>query len=150
MEERSMQMRHGERKGITAVFVFFATLVVISAVKGQQIPVVPGGAHFPNPSGASQTYSTTGKGIDLTGPFFQSLGVNGRTCGTCHQPSDGMSISAGNVQRRFELNPGQNPNFPPNEGGQFKPTNQVFSLPWKVASHKLFWARGFIRILITV
>jgi hypothetical protein len=47
MEELSMQMRHGERKGITAVFVFFATLVVISAVKGQQIPVVPGGAHFP-------------------------------------------------------------------------------------------------------
>jgi len=37
MEELSMQMRHGERKGITAVFVFFATLVVISAVKGQQI-----------------------------------------------------------------------------------------------------------------
>ena len=56
-----MQMRHGERKGITAVFVFFATLVVISAVKGQQIPFVPNGTHFPNPGGASQTYSATNR-----------------------------------------------------------------------------------------
>ncbi len=145
-----MQMRHGERKGITAVFVFFATLVVISAVKGQQIPVVPGGAHFPNPSGASQTYSTTGKGIDLTGPFFQSLGVNGRTCGTCHQPSDGMSISAGNVQRRFELTQGQDPIFRTIDGANCNHTIDVSSLAGRSAAYSLLRTRGLIRIRIAV
>ena len=40
---------------------------------------IPNGRHFPNPSGASSTYSTNGK-IDLTGPFFQSMGSNGRSC----------------------------------------------------------------------
>ena len=95
---------------IAAVFLVFGTLVVISAVGGQQ-PFIPNGAHFPNPGGASQTYSTTGRGIDLTGPFFQSMGTNGRTCGTCHQPSDGMSISAADVQRRFLLTQGEDPIF---------------------------------------
>ncbi len=83
-----MQTRQEKRTVFTTVFLFFAALVAISAVqgqqiqeegnqiqeKGEQIPFVPNGVHFPNPGGASQTYSTTGNGIDLTGPFFQSLG----------------------------------------------------------------------------
>ena len=36
---------------------------------------IPNGRPFPNPAGASSTYSTSGK-IDLTGPFFQSMGSN--------------------------------------------------------------------------
>ncbi len=46
--------------------------------KGQGPDFVPNGTLFPNPDGASSTYSTTDHGIDLTGPFFQSLGTNGR------------------------------------------------------------------------
>ena len=37
-------------------------------------------------TGFSGTYSKTGS-VDLSGPFFQSLGTNGRTCGTCHAPA---------------------------------------------------------------
>src|SRR5580658_6276235 len=44
-------------------------------------------------TGFSGTYSNTGS-VDLSGPFFQSLGTNGRTCGTCHEPSDAFGLSA--------------------------------------------------------
>src|SRR5215475_13094549 len=66
---------------------------------------IPNGANFPNPWGTASTYSTAGS-VDLTGPFFQSLGTNGRTCGSCHQPSDGMSVSAAHVQQRFVISAG--------------------------------------------
>src|SRR3974390_1245320 len=34
-------------------------------------------------TGSIGNYSTNGN-IDTTGPFFQSLGTNGRSCGSCH------------------------------------------------------------------
>jgi hypothetical protein len=77
-------------------------LLIVAAVQAQSPQFVPNGTLFPNPGGTSSTYSTTGGGIDLTGPFFQSLGTNGRSCGSCHQPSDGMSVSAAHVQQRFD------------------------------------------------
>jgi hypothetical protein len=52
------------------------------AAKGEQIPFLSfiyNGIFFQNPNGASQTYSTNGRGIDLKGPFFQSMGTNGRS-----------------------------------------------------------------------
>src|ERR1041385_226958 len=65
-----------------------ATLMAFAALNGQPLTFLPNGTFFANPGGASETYSTTGGGIDLTGPFFQSLGTNGRSCASCHQPSD--------------------------------------------------------------
>src|SRR5215471_9840370 len=95
------------RRSIVSVIVLSAALAVVAAVNGQAadpspfVPFIPNGTRFPNPGGASQTFSTIGGGLDQTGPFFQSLGTNGRSCGSCHQPSDGMSVSAANVQARF-------------------------------------------------
>src|SRR5258708_12900290 len=85
--------------------------MAIAALHGQQITFIPNGVFFANPGGASETYSTTGGGIDQTGPFFQSLGTNGRSCGSCHQPSDGMSVSAAHVEQRFSLTQGLDPIF---------------------------------------
>src|SRR5205814_4246474 len=58
---------------LCAAFLGVATLVAIVGVSGQQFTFIPNGTFLSNPSGASETYSTTGGGIDLTGPFFQSL-----------------------------------------------------------------------------
>src|SRR5260370_41013394 len=88
--------RQYRRSIISAVFLAVATLVVIAALNGQQITFIPNGTFFANPRGASETYSTTGGGIDQTVPFFQSLGTNRRSLPTCHHPSDGMSIAAAN------------------------------------------------------
>src|SRR5215467_14613505 len=86
---------------VCAILAPVVMLAAISLAKGGQISFLPNGSLFGNPFGASQTISTNGKGIDMTGPFFQSLGSNGRSCATCHQPSDGMAVSAANVQARF-------------------------------------------------
>src|SRR4051812_10954066 len=62
---------------------------------------IPNATYFVNPAGASQTFNAAGDGIDTTGPFFQALGSNGRSCASCHQPSEAMSISAAGVELRF-------------------------------------------------
>jgi hypothetical protein len=65
---------------------------------------------FPNSTGFSATYSATGS-VDLSGPFFQSLGTNGRSCGTCHQPSDAFGLSAANARLRYLTTRGKDPLF---------------------------------------
>src|SRR6266568_2735315 len=142
--------RQYRRSIISAVFLAGATLVVIAALNGQQITFIPNGTFFANPGGASETYSTTGGGIDQTGPFFQSLGTNGRSCATCHQPSDGMSIAAANVQQRFLLTHGQDPIFRTVDGSNCNHSVDVSTLAGREAAYSLLRTRGLIRIAIAV
>ena len=71
---------------------------------------------LPNGSGFLETRNAGGAPIDLTGPFFQSLGTNGRSCGTCHRPAQGWGISANEVKIRFLLSRGMDPIFRTNDG----------------------------------
>src|SRR5690242_20485553 len=67
---------------------------------------------FIDSSGAVETYTSDPSGkLDLSGPFFQALGTNGRSCDTCHQASDGWSVSAAHVKERFEATGGTDPIF---------------------------------------
>lgn len=61
-------------------------------------------------TGFSATNSTTGS-VDLSGPFFQSLGTNGRSCGTCHVPGNAFALSAANAQFRYFISHGRDPLF---------------------------------------
>ena len=125
-------------------------IFLAAAGTGQLGPTfVPNGAHFPNPGGTSSTYSTTG-GIDLTGPFFQSLGTNGRSCGSCHQPSDGMSVSAAHVQERFDTTQGLDPIFRTVDGSNCNHDIDVSTVEGRSAAYSLLRTRGLIRIAITV
>ena len=102
-----------KRSAICPGYMVAAALPVLVA-SGQQIDFrsfLPNGMLFPNSNGAFQTQSTSGGGIDQTGPFFQSMGTNGRSCATCHQPGVGMSVSATSVERRLVLNEGKDPIF---------------------------------------
>ena len=134
----------------SAGFLAVATLVAIAAINGQQVSFISNGTFFGNPTGASETYSTTGGGIDLTGPFFQSLGSNGRSCGTCHQLSDGMSVAAANVQQRFDLTQGLDPIFRTNDGSSCNHSIDVSTLAGRSAAYSLLRTRGLIRIAINV
>jgi cytochrome c peroxidase len=145
----SVQIRQYTHKIIASIFLVFAVLLIISSVSGQQ-PFIPNGALFPNPGGTSQTYSTAGRGIELTGPFFQNLGTNGRTCATCHQPADGMSISAADVQQRFLLTQGEDPIFRTVDGSNCNHNIDVSSLAGKSDAYSLLRTRGLIRIPIAV
>jgi len=125
-------------------------LTVIVATRGNQITFIPNGTFFLNPSGASETYSTAGGGIDLTGPFFQNMGSNGRSCGSCHQPSDGMSVSAKSVQQRFALTQGLDTIFRSNDGSNCNHNIDVSTLAGRSAAYSLLRTRGLIRIAIAV
>src|SRR6266852_1234049 len=148
--KRSPFLRRYKRVLMSAVFLGVAVLMVIAAAGGQQFSFIPNGVFFPNPGGASQTYSTTGGGIDLTGPFFQSLGTNGRSCGTCHQPSDAMSVAAANVQQRFDQTQGQDPIFRTVDGSNCNHSIDVSTLAGRSAAYSLLRTRGLIRIAIAV
>src|SRR5260370_965322 len=124
--------------------------MAIAALHGQQITFIPNGVFFANPGGASETYSTTGGGIDQTGPFFQSLGTNGRSCGSCHQPSDGMSVSAAHVEQRFSLTQGLDPIFRTVDGSNCNHGIDVSTLAGRSAAYSLLRTRGLIRIAIAV
>jgi hypothetical protein len=142
--------RQCKRHIVSATLLTVATLVAIVALNGQQITFIPNGTFFANPNGASETYSTSGGGIDLTGPFFQSLGTNGRSCGSCHQPSDGMSVAATNVQQRFVQTQGLDPIFRTVDGSNCDHSIDVSSLAGRSAAYSLLRTRGLIRIAIGV
>jgi hypothetical protein len=127
-----------------------AAVTAIAAVGAGQVPFIPNGVLFPNPNGASRTYSANGGGIDLTGPFFQSLGTNGRSCGTCHQPSDGMSVSAAHVQQRFVETLGEDPIFRTVDGSNCNHAINVSTLDGKAAAYSLLRTRGLIRIALAI
>lgn len=90
--------------------------------------------------GFSATYSHSGN-IDLSGPFFQSLGTNGRTCGTCHAPSDGFGLSAVDAQIRYRFSRGKDPLFAQVDGSTC-PTGPV--------DNSLVVNNGLIRIGLQV
>lgn len=142
--------RQHKRNLISAVFLIAAILIAMVGLNGQQFTFIPNGTFFLNPTGESETYSTINGGIDLSGPFFQSLGTNGRSCGTCHQPSDGMSVAAANVQQRFDFTQGLDPIFRTNDGSNCNHNIDVSTLAGRSAAYSLLRTRGLIRVAIGV
>ena len=68
-----------------------------------------------NDSGTDLTISATGP-INKRGPFFTSLGSNGRSCVSCHQPNEGWSVTPQGMRERFEASRGLDPIFRLNDG----------------------------------
>ena len=115
--------------------------------QGQSLPnLFP----FPNSAGILQTYNAGGGPIDLSGPFFQSLGTNGRNCGTCHRPGQGWTISADEVKLRFDLTAGLDPIFRTNDGSNCDHNIDTSTLQGRRKAYSLLTSRGLIRIEIAV
>ena len=104
---------------------------------------------FQDPTGKVETFSTTGK-VDLTGPFFQSLGTNGRSCASCHQASDAWSISAAHVAKRFEDTQGLDPIFRRNDGSNCDHDIDETTLEGRRHAYSLLTSRALIRIAIPI
>jgi len=98
-----------------------------------------------DPSGQIATLSTTGS-IDLTNPFFQNLGTNGRTCASCHLQSDGMGLSAAAAQAAFAASAGTDPLFASVDGANCTSVTPADG----AAGHSLLLNNGLIRIGLTV
>ena len=126
-----------------------AALLVIS-VPGEaddrsQLPdMVP----FPNPSGFAATFSTAGS-IDLKNPFFQSLGSNGRACASCHQPSDGWTVTPEHIRARFDATAGTDPIFRTNDGSN-SPDADVSTVDARRGAYSMLLSKGLIRVGIGI
>jgi cytochrome c peroxidase len=105
---------------------------------------IPNLQPFTDPTGTVATYTTAGL-IDESLAFFQPLGTNGRTCGSCHQPSQGMSISPAALQTLFTSTSGTDPVFAAIDGANC-PTVSTGDL----AGHSLLLNSGLIRIAVTL
>ena len=106
---------------------------------------------FIDASGAVATYTTDPSGrIDLTGPFFQDLGTNGRSCATCHQPSDAWTVSAAHVKARFDATRGTDPIFRTVDGSNCNQNIDVSTLAGRAQAYSLLISRGLIRVALSV
>lgn len=99
----------------------------------------------PDPSGQVATVSTTGV-IDGSNPFFQSLGTNGRSCGTCHLQGDGWGLSAASVQATFAASGPTHPLFAAVDGANCPSVTPAGG----AAGYSLLLNNGLIRIGLTV
>jgi cytochrome c peroxidase len=105
---------------------------------------------FPNASGLLETYNTSGGPIDLSGPFFQSLGTNGRSCGSCHRPAQSWSISADEVRFRFNLTQGLDPIFRTNDGSNCDHNIDTSTVQARRKAYSLLIEKGLIRVSLPV
>ena len=121
-----------------------------------QFRALPNGLPFPNPSGASATFSTAGQ-IDLTGEFFQDLGGNGRRCVSCHLPSAGWTITPPQVREIFEKSRGGvipdalglSAIFRTNDGSN-SPNADISTLAARRSAYSMLLSKGLIRVGIGV
>jgi len=97
-----------------------------------------------NESGVALTISSNGV-IDRGNPFFRSLGANGRSCVSCHQPEEGWSMTPKGLRERFERSNGMDPVFRPNDGAN-SPLADVSTRQAREAAYSMLLGKGLIRI----
>ena len=103
---------------------------------------------FPNPSGFAATFNPVGS-IDLTGPFFQSVGTNGRACVSCHQPSDAWTVTPAHIRARFDATDGTDPIFRINDGS-YSPDADVSTVEARRDAYNMLLTKGLIRVGIGI
>ena len=127
---------------------------IISSVLGLATVALAGGIYLPNlapfadPTGVVRTFSTTGA-LDTSGPFFQSLGTNGRSCASCHQASDAWSVTPSHIQMRFLTSQGLDPIFRTNDGANC-PSADVSTLEARQQAYSMLLNKGLIRVSLGV
>ncbi len=103
-----------------------------------------------NCSGLLETYNVNNAPINLTGAFFQSLGTNGRSCASCHLPTEGWTVSAAELQLRFLLTQGLDPIFRPNDGSNCDQNIDTSTVQGRRQAYSLLLSKGLIRVALSV
>jgi hypothetical protein len=99
---------------------------------------------FEDPSGTLGILNANGR-TRTDGPFFQSLGTNGRSCSTCHVAEQAFSFSAAGARERFAQSHGSDPLFAPVDGA-----NCPSVVAGDRVGHSLILQSGLIRVGITL
>jgi hypothetical protein len=102
----------------------------------------------PNANGVNVTLTTAGS-FDLANPFLQDIGTNGRSCVTCHQPTDAWTVTPAGLQRRFNRTQGFDPIFRTNDGSTCEGAD-VSTLPKRRRAFSMLLRKGVIRVGMAV
>jgi hypothetical protein len=118
---------------------------------GQQStpPVIPSFETDSDPAGSIATTQLGGATPTAQNAFFANLGINGRTCFTCHQPQTGWTVSAASVQARFNASQGTDPIFRLIDGATC-PSDDVSTVAAMLRAYTLVLNKGLIRIGLQV
>ncbi len=128
------------RTALTTVVCVWAALIPAAPARAQS-HTIP----FPDPSGVIGTVGS----VDLSNPFFQNLGTNGRVCATCHQFSDGMTVTPPHLRARFLISGGTDPIFRPVDGANCDSLD-VSTRDARRSAYSLLLSKGLIRIALPV
>jgi cytochrome c peroxidase len=125
-----------------------ATATTVAAIRLRGTSETANLTAYPDPSGIVQTFTRNG-GIDISNPFFASLGTNGRSCASCHQPSDAWSVAPPHIQARFQATQGLDPIFRPVDGATC-PSADVSTVSARQSAYSMLLKKGLIRVSIGV
>jgi hypothetical protein len=103
---------------------------------------------FKDSAGQQTTVSTAGA-IDASNPFFQDLGTNGRSCFTCHRPSEAWSMTPVELRHRFDDTAGLDPVFRNNDGSNCEGAD-LSSLRKRRKAFSQLLSKGLIRVGLPV
>lgn len=103
-----------------------------------------------NAAGLLETLRISGAALNEDGIFFQPLGANGRACATCHRPDQGWTISAQEVERRFDATQGRDPIFLAVDGANCNQNGDTGTLAARRGAFSLLLERGLIRMALPV
>lgn len=101
-----------------------------------------------NSHGVDATFTTEGR-IDLRNAFFQNLGTNGRTCASCHVPTEGWTIVPEGVKERFARTRGLDPIFRLNDGAN-SPNADVSTEGKRRKAYSMLLEKANIRVGIPI
>ncbi len=144
----------GHRPGFFRRTLQRTTTVKVIAILLVGTAFTVGASHSPNleaffdSTGLVETFNSSGA-INLNSPFFESLGTNGRNCSTCHEASDGWSVTPSHVQARFEATQGLDPIFRPVDGANC-PSADVSTVAARRAAYSMLLKKGLIRVSLPV
>lgn len=139
----SPQKRSRYRIAVAAVLV----LAAISAAVATEIHL-RNLQPIPDPTGIIRTVGPE-SARDTSSAFFQSLGSNGRTCASCHQPGDAWTVTPPHIQKRFESSEGLDPIFRTNDGANC-PSADVSTVEARRRAYSMLLDKGLIRVSIGV
>ncbi|MFY9528312.1 MAG: hypothetical protein WBC04_15435 [Candidatus Acidiferrales bacterium] len=148
---RSEKLETGNRRIllplVLLVFAVMASTMAALTVRSQTTndpTTIPNLRLFHDPTGEIATFNTAGD-IDITNPFFQDLGTNGRRCVTCHEPNDAFALRVEPVRERFARTNGSDPLFAAVDGANCPDVK-----PEDAAGHSLLLKNGLIRVFLPV
>src|SRR5215217_2800087 len=139
-------MRHEYFAGLGFMSVMLAMLTLPAFAAGQGN--LRNMLKSVNGHGIDASFNTAGA-IDLDNAFFRSLGSNGRTCSTCHEPSQGWTITPQGVKERFEKTQGLHALFRLNDGAN-SPTAAVSTVEERRKAYSMLLSKANLRVGIGI